>query len=97
MIYLRAAYDLDFIKNMHTSHSPIDPNAFDSSLSFILNLKLSVRVISLVQVIILARESGLKLELSDIPVESLVPEPLKVNSILWTTFQSFNLTDKVQF
>ncbi|KAL2343504.1 hypothetical protein Fmac_004789 [Flemingia macrophylla] len=30
------------------------------------------------QVIILARESGLKLELSNIPVESLVPEPLRV-------------------
>jgi len=30
------------------------------------------------QVIILARESGLKLELSDIPVENLVPEPLRV-------------------
>nr|KYP57142.1 hypothetical protein KK1_003400 [Cajanus cajan] len=29
------------------------------------------------QVIILARESGLKLELSNIPVESLVPEPLR--------------------
>lgn len=31
------------------------------------------------QVIILARECGLKLELSDIPPESLVPEPLRVS------------------
>ncbi|XP_059639992.1 bifunctional aspartokinase/homoserine dehydrogenase, chloroplastic-like [Cornus florida] len=32
------------------------------------------------KVIILARESGLKLELSDIPVESLVPEPLRASA-----------------
>ncbi|KAA8528034.1 hypothetical protein F0562_035097 [Nyssa sinensis] len=32
------------------------------------------------KVIILARESGLKLELSDIPVRSLVPEPLKASA-----------------
>lgn len=32
------------------------------------------------KVIILARESGLKLELSDIPVQSLVPEPLRASA-----------------
>ncbi|MBA0584852.1 hypothetical protein Gorai_015647, partial [Gossypium raimondii] len=31
-------------------------------------------------VIILARESGLKLELSDIPVQTLVPEPLRATA-----------------
>lgn len=35
-------------------------------------------IATLLQVIILARESGLRLELSDIQVDSLVPEPLKV-------------------
>lgn len=32
------------------------------------------------QVIILARESGLKLELSDVKIVNLVPEPLRVRS-----------------
>ncbi|CAN1147647.1 Bifunctional aspartokinase/homoserine dehydrogenase, chloroplastic (Fragment) [Linum perenne] len=32
------------------------------------------------KVIILARESGLKLELSDIPIQSLVPEPLRASA-----------------
>lgn len=36
----------------------------------------------MVQVIILARESGLKLELSDIPIQSLVPDQLKVRKNL---------------
>ena len=39
----------------------------------------------MLQVIILARESGLKLELSDIPEKSLVPEPLKVRTNLVQT------------
>ena len=34
------------------------------------------------QVIILARECGLNLELSDIPPESLVPEPLRVSILI---------------
>lgn len=34
----------------------------------------------MLKVIILARESGLKLELSDIPIENLVPEPLRVRT-----------------
>lgn len=38
------------------------------------------------QVIILARESGLKLELSDIPVQTLVPEPLKASKMLTSTW-----------
>ncbi|CAH1437358.1 unnamed protein product [Lactuca virosa] len=36
------------------------------------------QVIAIETVIILARERGLNLELSDIPVQSLVPDPLKV-------------------
>lgn len=35
-------------------------------------------IIFFAQVIILARECGLKLELSDISVKNLVPEPLRV-------------------
>lgn len=34
----------------------------------------------MLKVIILARESGLKLELSDIPIDNLVPEPLRVRA-----------------
>ena len=33
----------------------------------------------MLQVIILARESDIQLELEDIPVKSLVPEPLRVS------------------
>lgn len=40
-----------------------------------------IDTLSVVQVIILARESGLKLDLSDLPIRSLVPEPLKVNHL----------------
>lgn len=47
------------------------------------------------QVIILARESGLKLELSDVPVENLVPEQLvRTNffdyAVLINNMYSFN-------
>ncbi|RVW82935.1 Bifunctional aspartokinase/homoserine dehydrogenase 2, chloroplastic [Vitis vinifera] len=35
---------------------------------------------AILQVIILARESGLKLELADTPVQSLVPEPLRATA-----------------
>ena len=46
-----------------------------------------LKVDFVLQVIILARESGLKLELTDIPVESLVPEPLKVRTNFCHSFQ----------
>lgn len=39
----------------------------------------AVVVLNKLQVIILARESGLKLELSDIQIVNLVPEPLRVS------------------
>ncbi|OAY68744.1 Bifunctional aspartokinase/homoserine dehydrogenase 1, chloroplastic [Ananas comosus] len=52
---------------------------FSGTLSYIFNNFEGTRSFSDV-VIILARESGLKLELSDIPVRSLVPEPLKACS-----------------
>lgn len=41
---------------------------------------LASNAVTLLQVIILARESGLKLELSDLSDKSLVPEPLKVRT-----------------
>ena len=63
----------------------------------ILNSNLPVgytsEVDTVLQVIILARESGMKLELSDIPVESLVPEPLQVRPSLSRSF-SLNCTVK---
>ncbi|KAL5976680.1 Bifunctional aspartokinase/homoserine dehydrogenase 1, chloroplastic [Asimina triloba] len=46
------------------------------------------------KVIILARECGLKLELSDIPVESLVPEPLRVISSAEEFMQQLPQFDK---
>ncbi|XP_031488783.1 bifunctional aspartokinase/homoserine dehydrogenase 1, chloroplastic-like [Nymphaea colorata] len=45
------------------------------------------------KVIILARESGLKLELSDIPVQSLVPEPLTKCSSAEEFMQQLNKYD----
>lgn len=50
-----------------------------------------IDTLSVVQVIILARESGLKLDLSDLPVRSLVPEPLKVNR-LYTYLINFRIS-----
>ncbi|KAK1554630.1 hypothetical protein Q3G72_014931 [Acer saccharum] len=44
----------------------------------------------LLQVIILARESGLKLELADLPVQSLVPEPFKSKK------QYFSFLDSIE-
>ncbi|XP_072962925.1 bifunctional aspartokinase/homoserine dehydrogenase 1, chloroplastic-like [Typha angustifolia] len=46
------------------------------------------------KVIILARESGLKLELSDIPVQSLVPEPLRACSSAEEFMQQLPSFDK---
>ncbi|GAB4861187.1 Bifunctional aspartokinase/homoserine dehydrogenase 1, chloroplastic [Ancistrocladus abbreviatus] len=46
------------------------------------------------KVIILARESGLKLDLSDIPVQSLVPEPLKASVSVQEFMQQLPEFDK---
>ncbi|KAH6833981.1 aspartate homoserine dehydrogenase i [Perilla frutescens var. hirtella] len=46
------------------------------------------------KVIILARESGLKLELSDIPVQSLVPDPLKDVASAEEYMQQLHLYDQ---
>ncbi|KAK6937964.1 Aspartate/homoserine dehydrogenase, NAD-binding [Dillenia turbinata] len=46
------------------------------------------------KVIILSRESGLKLELSDIPVQSLVPEPLRASASAEEFMQQLPQFDK---
>ncbi|XP_057793751.1 bifunctional aspartokinase/homoserine dehydrogenase, chloroplastic-like [Salvia miltiorrhiza] len=46
------------------------------------------------KVIILARESGLKLELSDIPVQSLVPDPLKDVALVEEFMQQLHKYDQ---
>lgn len=61
----------------------VDASIFVCGLFLCLNaefnsMRIRLKKTFFLQVIILARESGLKLELSDLPVQSLVPEPLKV-------------------
>ncbi|GLU16268.1 hypothetical protein SLE2022_327090 [Rubroshorea leprosula] len=46
------------------------------------------------KVIILARESGLKLELSDIPIQSLVPEPLRASASAEEFMKQLQLFDQ---
>ncbi|GLT75673.1 hypothetical protein SLA2020_473780 [Shorea laevis] len=46
------------------------------------------------KVIILARESGLKLELSDVPVQSLVPEPLRASACAEEFMKQLQLFDQ---
>ena len=56
-------------------------NKAQFSLSKLFTIICGSYLVLLGQVIILARESGLGLELSDIPVRSLVPEALKVSFV----------------
>lgn len=81
----------------YTSHTLVSLNvsfAYCSSILFLSRLLCGkvgpLKVDYVLQVIILARESGLKLELSDIPVESLVPEPLKVKTSFCQSFWPYS-------